>query len=634
MNENIISYIKDNYINSEMDPQFAVLVKGDWGSGKTFLVRKILEETYGKDYKNSIIWLSIYGLSTIEQLRKKLFEKIHPILTSKVAKFAFATVKAGLKATTSLDLNNDNSDDISFDFTIPEFESDSGDKKVKIKKLLIIDDIERCAIPIIELFGFFSEEILDNKVKAIFISNDQIIKNLEDKSHLDNATKDKSNNDIINNYRATKEKIIGMEFEVQPDISAAAKEFIKEIGLKKYEKVLVEKTTDVLNNLNYKNLRAVRQAFVHICQIIRVIRTKSLNEKFISLVVEYFLVLFIQKANGKIDTENDFLDAIQVYSDSKQTLEEYKKTREKKSYPIFRTRKVPLQRLYYEIIQKGNFSSASISEDYKNWTTPDKEKKPFQKIIDGWFFCTDSEFKKCYQSIEDDFAKNKIKNQMIILNWADFKFVFHHEGIIEESVSEIKKYFLNYIKTNQDTLLLCESDFFYEQHIISCPQEAKSLNEIKKTLQKVNGKLMKESVRNTFVTIYSKPTIDSSEIISFISYNKYNSYGIPILSLIDINDFYQKIKNTSYEIQVIILQSFQDRYGLKNNDKLKKEYYPETKKIKELANLYKKDICSIMMSPENAKRKRLYKWYMELYNYMKQFSVIPRKSCNIDGIKS
>ena len=42
MNEHIISYIKDNYINSQMSPQFAVLVKGDWGCGKTFLVKKIL----------------------------------------------------------------------------------------------------------------------------------------------------------------------------------------------------------------------------------------------------------------------------------------------------------------------------------------------------------------------------------------------------------------------------------------------------------------------------------------------------------------------------------------------------------------------------------------------------------------
>jgi len=107
--------------------------------------------------------------------------------------------------------------------------------------------------------------------------------------------------------------------------------------------------------------------------------------------------------------------------------------------------------------------------------------------------------------------------------------------------------------------------------------------------------------------------------------NKYNSYGIPILSLIDVNDFFQKIKNTSYELQVVILQCFQDRFGMKNNDKLKEEYYPETKKIKELTDLYKKDIGCITMSPENANRNRLYKWYLDLYKYMTQFSVVHRK---------
>ena len=162
-----------------MEPQFSVLIKGDWGCGKTFLVKKILEETYGKEYEDKAIWLSVYGLSSIQQLRQKLFEKIHPILTSKVAKFAFATVKAGLKASARLDFNNDEKDDFSFDLAIPDFETDENGKKVTIKKVLIVDDLERCAIPMSELLGFFSEEILEKKVRAIFISNDEKIKELQ-----------------------------------------------------------------------------------------------------------------------------------------------------------------------------------------------------------------------------------------------------------------------------------------------------------------------------------------------------------------------------------------------------------------------------------------------------------------------
>lgn len=55
MNENIVTYIKDRYINSKMEPEFAILIKGEWGCGKTFLVKKILKETYGEKYKDRLI---------------------------------------------------------------------------------------------------------------------------------------------------------------------------------------------------------------------------------------------------------------------------------------------------------------------------------------------------------------------------------------------------------------------------------------------------------------------------------------------------------------------------------------------------------------------------------------------------
>lgn len=129
MNEHIISYIKDNYINSQMSPQFAVLVKGDWGCGKTFLVKKILEETYGKKYEANIIWISVYGLSSIQQLKQKLLKKIHPILTNKVTQFVFNTLKTGIKTSTKIDLNNDEEGDLFFDLTIPDYETEKMEQK-------------------------------------------------------------------------------------------------------------------------------------------------------------------------------------------------------------------------------------------------------------------------------------------------------------------------------------------------------------------------------------------------------------------------------------------------------------------------------------------------------------------------
>ena len=105
----------------------------------------------------------------------------------------------------------------------------------------------------------------------------------------------------------------------------------------------------------------------------------------------------------------------------------------------------------------------------------------------------------------------------------------------------------------------------------------------------------------------------------FISYGEENSHDIPILSLIDINDFYQKLKNFSYDHQVAIYQSFEERYGKKNNSELRIAYFPDVESVRKVSALYTSDTGSTIMSPENAKKKWLSEWYNELYEYMKQF---------------
>lgn len=609
MNENIITYIKDNYIKSEMEPKFAVLIKGDWGCGKTFLVKKILEVNYGKNYADKIIWLSVYGLSSIQQLRQKLFEKSHPILANKITKFVLETVKAGLKVSTNFDLNKDSKDDFSFDLAIPDFELEENGKKTKIKKLLILDDIERCSIPVSELFGFFSEEILEKNVRAIFISNDAKIKEL-------------NNDDKLNDYNSIKEKIIGMEFEVAPDVSSAVKSFIKEIRLEKNEAMLSEKVMTVSSNLNCKNLRSIRQAFVLICQIFDILEkeeSSGLDENYISTVVEYFLVLFIQKANGKIEKEDDFLNAIEAYAKEHTSLETYRKRHEKDNYPMFRYAEIPLQDLYFSIIQKGDFLSELILEDYEQWTMPNDKRTPYQKLTHDWSNYSDAEFNNYYNAVQKEFDENKITDQYMIVGWADLKFELSEQGIILESIDDIKNCFLNYISLNKDKLIACDSSIPLGHGFTRCKTSTSALNEIKEALKRENLNLVKNKIKNRFIELYSSISENIGQLIKFIAYGEENSYGYPILSLIDIDDFYKQVKNCSYKFQVAICQSFEDRYGKNHNKETKSVYFPDTENIRKISQLYEKDTGNILMSPENARRKWLSEMYNSLYDYMSKF---------------
>ena len=584
-----------------MSPQFAVLVKGDWGCGKTFLVKKILNETYGKKYKDNVIWISVYGLSSIQQLRQKLIEKIYPFLSNKITKFALSTVKAGLKASTTIDFNKDGYEDLFIDFIIPNFESDENGKKIKTKKILILDDIERCSIPITEIFGFFAEEIIEKNLKAIFISNDEKIKDTQEQD----------------DYKSIKEKIIGMEFKIVPNVTEAVKSFIKELRLEHGETILTEKSLNVLSTLKFENLRSVRQAFVHISQIFEIIGNTNINEDYISSVIEYFLVLYIQKAKGDISSKEDFLDAIEAYTNEKTTFKNYKDTQLNKKY-LFRYAKVPLQNIYFDIIVNGNFSPNQVLEDYKNWTMPDDEKTPYQKLYQEWFNYSDIEFNNLYNSVQKDFDNNKILNQSQLVGLADLKFELAENGVIGESKEQIKKSFSEYIQKNKSILEPYDLLIPLRGHFTRCKNCNSELVEIESKLRAVNRDLIKEKVRLYFIELYSNIPEKISELVRFVSYGEGNSYSIPILNLIDINELYLKMKVWNYNYQVVLFQSFEERYGKKNSMELKKEFYPDINEIKKLADLYKNDIKEIIMSPKNAQRKWIADWYNDLYEYMVQ----------------
>jgi len=602
MNENIVRYIKDNYIKSEMKPQFAVLVKGGWGCGKTFLVKKILKESYKENYKENVVWISVYGLSSIHELRQKLLDNLFLSTietnidqnSSDVSyKPKFDKLKPWIRSINSLvnsffkskgiDVNAFN--ELFYHYLI----------KDKINgKILIVDDIERCSITIPELFGFFSEYIIEEDLKTIFISNDKEIKDLK--------------------YKAIKEKIIGMEFEVQPDIHEAVKFFVKEIGLAGYEKTLLEKALSVLNNLKYSNLRSIRQSFVHIRYIFDILKDSlkkdSITENYISRLVEYFLVLFVQKSSGHIGTESEFTQAIGAYSKSQKSFKDLSDNEKKDSYLGLYCSyvNVPLKSVYFNIIQKGDFSQKPILDDYQKFTDPHKPLTNLQYLTSQWYYLSDEDFKKYYNLLQQNFNNNEIISQEEIINWAELKFIFSNYKLISESSDDIKKIFLSYIDSNGDKLEPRNPDLSLGNP--SFKDVSPGLNEIKESLKRANKSLWKKKIEKQFVDLYSGVSENITELEKFIS-DKF--IDVPILSLTDVNKFYQKIKELDFSSQMSVYIALRTRY-----EKTKQKGLPDIDKIKEISELYEKDTGNIVMSPENLRKKEISKNYNSLYESMEK----------------
>lgn len=69
----ILRYIDENIYN------YAVMIDGEWGCGKTYFVRKTLipaiaeyEEDKPEDKKRRIIYTSLYGVNSVDEISKQI----------------------------------------------------------------------------------------------------------------------------------------------------------------------------------------------------------------------------------------------------------------------------------------------------------------------------------------------------------------------------------------------------------------------------------------------------------------------------------------------------------------------------------------------------------------------------------
>ncbi len=73
-------------------PRFAVMLNGPWGIGKTFVLREFLGSTAAGGVK--YVWVSLYGLSSFDEIDDALFRATYPLLDNKGIQLAGRGMKS------------------------------------------------------------------------------------------------------------------------------------------------------------------------------------------------------------------------------------------------------------------------------------------------------------------------------------------------------------------------------------------------------------------------------------------------------------------------------------------------------------------------------------------------------------
>lgn len=170
MKINILLDILGNYINTQ-DTDYSILVHGEWGNGKTYFFRNSFSKHLEKINKEvSCIYISLYGFSTIEALKREIFIELKiPSLKSKSGSKLAGVGKVLFKGAANITGMKNILDNQEIE-TYIEF----NDKTT----LLVFDDLERTDNEFQNVFlGYVSHLCENNGLKVIIIANENEIQN-------------------------------------------------------------------------------------------------------------------------------------------------------------------------------------------------------------------------------------------------------------------------------------------------------------------------------------------------------------------------------------------------------------------------------------------------------------------------
>ena len=212
MNQQLISLLNANLEARSDRPEFAVAVCGDWGIGKTYFVRKFLQNR-----GTEVSYFSLFGMKDVQDIARKIFELENPFLSSPAAKLTLGALSnvAKLDPTANDKLNRwigalvdsvvDRADSlVNHSKRLSQYSGNGLVPESLLHKPLVIDDLERCTIEPELIFGVLSDLLQIQGYPVILIYNKD---RLEAKF-----------NDSKVDLGYLKEKVVGSEMAFCPDV--------------------------------------------------------------------------------------------------------------------------------------------------------------------------------------------------------------------------------------------------------------------------------------------------------------------------------------------------------------------------------------------------------------------------------
>ena len=591
------------------------MINGEWGSGKTYFwnhkVKNKIEsmELNGRRYKT--IYMSLYGISNLEEISKKIFIETTQLMDKNLKKFMSSNDQINIPeyAKTGLDMANffgvtQNGDKVDY----KEFFSTDD-------KVLCFDDLERANVDVIDILGYINNFVEHDHIKTIIICNEKELStklknsNLEMKTFIATYLLDKEGSltkktdkpmveriqdtieyvfDKANDYERIKEKLIGETFEYAPEFN-----YIINGILMRYEKYpdlirfLRENTNLIISTFNKsgtRNLRILKHALNDFKKIFDMVNKyyPNTNHRVMQTMLIFTIAISFEIKAGKVTKDkfvninnNEEYKAIlvssRVFMDNRQF---YIKEFDNNYYYNFKAEYRFFK--FIEMYVRTRIFNMKIFKDNMEViiNTVDTDKLPGYKrlLTEEYWKISDDQFDGVIEEVLEDVKQGKIKPIEIVKLFAYFSYFIKKE-LINYDIKTIKSVFINGLNIASLNAEYCPN-VEEELDSISVRDTENDMEEILKYFENVNetlkDKMFRERAEDLFKYIPMKMEL---------FYDKFakECMNVPIFKYYDVFQMFQRISCASNEDIVTIKEMLEERAK-----KYTKEIEPEIRNIKKL----------------------------------------------------
>ena len=576
-------------------------------------IRKKIESMQLNGRKYTTIYMSLYGISNLEDISKKIFIETTQLMDKNLRKYMEANEQTTIPeyAKTGIDMAN------FFGVTQSGDKVDYAEFFSTDDKVLCFDDLERANVDVIDILGYINNFVEHDHIKTIIICNEKELSNklkssnLEMKTFIATYLLDKQNElndadkpmvekiqqkienvfDKANDYERIKEKLIGETFEYAPKF-----DYIINGILMRYEnnadfiRFLRENTRFIISTFERsgtKNLRILKHALNDFKKVYEMVNKSYPNTSYrvMQTMLIFTIAISFEIKAGKV-TKDKFMNikdneeyksilvSSRILMDNRQFyIKEFDSNyyyNFKSEYRFFKFIEYYVRTRIFDMkIFKGNM------ETIKN--TIDTENLPAYKrlLTEEYWKISDDEFGNVISDIIEDVKQGNLQLIDTVKIYAYFSY-FSKKGLIDYDIKTIKSIFFNGMNLASLKSEYC-ANVDEELEKIAIEEVAEEMDDILKHFHTLNeqlhDKMFKEKAEDIFTCIPMRMEV---------FYEKFDRecMNIPIFKYYDPYQMFQRISCANNEDIVLIKEKLVDRA-----DKYAKQIEPEIKNMKQLKQI-------------------------------------------------